>query len=161
MKRDLGKPLSPTVFPSPSNPTKSQYDAIGKMHKSGIERSRSHFDGAGVISKKISAVDNDPRLNKRVEKGYERVAKKVEKAKGNPEKLQKINKKYGYDYESAIAGGANPDSTNHWPSIDPGSGKILKGPKHPSMIKTQKVEKILGNKIVKKAGSLYSVPKKK
>ena len=161
MKRDLGKPLAPTVFSSPSNPSKSQYNAVDKMRKTGIENSRARFDGAGVISKKIYAVDNNPRLNKRVEKGYEKVAKKVEKAKGNPEKLQKINKKYGYDYESAIAGGATPDSTNHWPSIDPGSGKILKGSKHPSMIKTKKVEKILGNKIVKKKGSLYSVPKRK
>lgn len=114
----------------------------------------------GVISSKIIAVDANPRLNKKVEKGYSRVEKKMEKAKDNPKKLQKIEKKYGYDYDSAIGAGLGPDETGHWPSINPKNGKILKGPKHPSMIKTKKVEKILGNKIVKKQGGLYSVPKK-
>ena len=152
MKRDLSKPLSPTVFPAPSNPTKAQYKAVGGMYKTG-------GIGPGVISKKISAVDANPRLNRKVERGYAKVEKKVERAKGDPKKLQKIEKKYGYDYESAIGAGLGPDETGHWPSIDPTSGKILKGPKHPSMIKTRRVEKILGNKIVKKQGGLYSVPK--
>jgi hypothetical protein len=152
MKRDLGKPLAPTVFPAPSNPTKEQYEAVGKMYKSGGL-------GPGVISKKINAVDSNPRLNRRVERGYEMVDRKIEKAKGDTEKLKKIEKKYGYDYDAAVSAGLSPDSTGHWSSFDPSSGRILKGPKHPSMIKTRKVEKILGNKIVKKQGGLYSVPK--
>lgn len=152
MKRDLSKPLAPTIFPAPSSPTKGQHEAVGKMYKSGGL-------GPGVISKKIIAVDDNPRLNRKVERGYAKVEKKIDRAKGNPEKLKKIEKKYGYDYDAANKAGLGPDSTGHWPSIDPTSGRILKGPKHPSMIKTRRVEKILGNKVVKKQGGLYSVPK--
>lgn len=112
------------------------------------------------VEEKIADVDNNPRLNRIVDRRYARLDKKIEKAKGDTVKLNEINKKYGYDYETAKASGATADSTGHWPSIDGNSGLILKGPKHPSMIKTKKVEKILGNKIVKKDGKLYSVPKK-
>lgn len=113
------------------------------------------------IDDRIREVDANPRLNRIVERRYEKVNKKIEKAQGDSVKLNKINKKYGYNYDAAIAGGASQDSTGHWPSIDEGSGMILKGPKHPSMIKTRKVEKILGNKIKKKDGQLYSVPRQK
>lgn len=113
-----------------------------------------------TIDQKIAAVDNNKRLNKIVEKRYERVDKKIARAGGDSSKLAKIDKKYGYNYKAAEKAGIKPDSTGHWASIGD-DGLILKGKKHPSMIKTKKVEKILGNKIVKKEGSLYSVPKKK
>ena len=111
------------------------------------------------IDQKIEAVDNNKRLNKLVEKRYEKLDSKIDKAKGDDRKLQKIDKKYGYNYEAAISSGLKPDSTGHWASIG-NDGLILKGKKHPSMVKTKKVEKILGNKIIKEKGSLYSIPKK-
>ena len=74
-------------------------------------------------------------------------------------KTAKLDKKYGYNYEAAKAAGIQPDETGHWGSIG-NDGLILKGPKHPSMVKTKKVEGLLGNKIVKRGGNQYSVPKK-
>jgi hypothetical protein len=38
---------------------------------------------------------------------------------------------------------------------------ILKGKRHPSIMKTKKIERVLGNKIIKKGGERYSVPRKK
>lgn len=112
------------------------------------------------IEERLADVDKDPRLNKIVERRTERVERKIEKAQGNEKKLAKIEKKYGYNYEAAQAAGLEPDETGHMGSLDPNTGMVLKGRKHPSMIKTRKIEKILGNKLVKKDGQLYSVPKK-
>jgi hypothetical protein len=113
------------------------------------------------IEEKISSVENNPRLNKRIERRYERYDNKKERAEGDTEKLKKIEKKYGYNYDAAIKSGRGPDETGHWGSIDPDTGMVLKGKNHPSIMKTRKIERILGNKIIKKDGERYSVPKKK
>lgn len=113
------------------------------------------------IAAKIKAVEENPRLNRRIKRREERVAVKKEKAKNNPEKLAKIEKKYGYNYDAALRSGGGPDESGHWDSINPDNGMILKGPKHPSIMKTRKIERILGNKIIKKDGERYSVPRKK
>ena len=113
-----------------------------------------------TVEEKIAAVENNPRLNRRIERRYERVEDKKEKAKGDTEKLKKIEKKYGYNYDAAIKSGAGADETGHWGSVDPSTGMILKGKNHPSIMKTRKIERILGNKIIKKDGERYSVPKK-
>lgn len=110
------------------------------------------------IDEKIAAVDNSARINRKVDRGYKKLESKISKAKGNPTKLAKIDKEYGYNYEAAKKAGLKPDSTGHWSSFNPNSGMLLKGSKHPSIIKTKKVEKILGNKLVKKDGQVYSVP---
>jgi len=136
LNRDF--PLSPTPNP----------ESIDKGKKKTVEE-------------RIADVDNNPRLNRRIERRYERVEDKKERAKDNPEKLKKIEKKYGYNYDAAIKSGATPDETGHWPSIDPSTGMILKGKNHPSIMKTRKIERILGNKIIKKDGERYSVPKNK
>ena len=114
-----------------------------------------------TTEERLAAVDNNPRLNKRIERRYERVDRKIEKAKGNPEKLKKIEKKYGYNYDAAKKAGVTPDESGHWASINPNDGMILKGPRHPSIMKTRKTERILGNKIIRKDGERYSVPKKR
>ena len=111
------------------------------------------------VEEKIANIDNNKRLNRVVERRYDRMDKKYERAADNPAKLAKVDKKYGYNYEAAKAAGIQPDETGHWGSIG-NDGMILKGSKHPSMIKTKKVEGLLGNKIVKRDGNLYSVPKK-
>lgn len=113
------------------------------------------------IDEKIARIDGSKRLNKKMDKRYARVEKKVEKSKSNPAKLQKIEKKYGYDYDSAIRSGLGPDESGHWGSIDPSTGRILKGKKHPSIMKTKKIERVLGNKVIKRGGDLYSVSKNK
>lgn len=112
------------------------------------------------IDEKISNIDNNPRLNRRIERRYSRVEEKIKKAEGNPERLKKIEKKYGYNYEAAINAGLGPDETGHWPSINPDNGMILKGKRHPSIMKTRKIERVLGNKIIEENGERYSVPKK-
>ena len=114
-----------------------------------------------TIEEKIEAVDNNPRLNKRIERRYERYDNKKENAKNNPEKTKKIEKKYGYNYDAAIKSGGKPNESEHWGSIEPNTGMVLKAKNHPSIMKTRKIEKILGNKIVKKDGERYSVSKKK
>tara|TARA_R110000868_G_scaffold36279_6_gene128938 strand:- start:747 stop:1202 length:456 start_codon:yes stop_codon:yes gene_type:complete len=113
-----------------------------------------------TIEERIAAVENNPRLNRRIERRYKRVEDKKENAQGNPEKLQKIEKKYGYNYDAAIKSGGSPDETGHWGSIEPNTGMLLKAKHHPSIMKTKKIERILGNKIVNKDGEKYSVPKK-
>jgi hypothetical protein len=144
---------------------KIDYNAINFRNKDIDKFSTKFGNGDPIFKKKsidekIEAVDTNPRLNRVVERRYERVDAKMQKAEGHLGKMNKLNDKYGYNYKAAKEAGIQPDETGHWGSIG-NDGLILKGPKHPSMIKTKKVEKILGNKIVKKDGQLYSVPKKK
>ena len=113
-----------------------------------------------TVEERIAAVENNPRLNRRIDRRESKYDERKKNAQGNPEKLQKIEKKYGYNYDAAIKSGGGPDETGHWGSIDPSTGMILKGKNHPSIMKTRKIERILGNKIVKKDGERYSVPKK-
>lgn len=108
---------------------------------------------------KVESIDENKRLNRIVDRRYKKMDKKYEKAAGNEKKTAKIEKKYGYNYAGAKAAGIVPDATGYMSSIG-NDGLILKGKKHPSMIKTRKVEKLLGNKIVRQGGNLYTVPKK-
>lgn len=107
---------------------------------------------------KVNSIDDNKRLNRIVDRRYARMDKKYDRAAGNEKKTAKIEKKYGYNYEEAKKAGITPDASGHMASIG-NDGLILKGKKHPSMIKTKKVERLLGNKIVKKGGKLYSVVK--
>lgn len=109
---------------------------------------------------KVNSIDENKRLNRIVDRRYARMDKKYDRAAGNEKKTAKIEKKYGYNYEEAKKAGITPDASGYMASIG-NDGLILKGKKHPSMIKTKKVERLLGNKIVKKGGKLYSVVKGK
>jgi len=101
-------------------------------------------------------------MAKKIERKYKRAEKKISKAKAkSPEKGAKAEKKYGYDYAAAKKAGLKPDSTGHWPSRDPSTGKILKGKKHPTISLTKKGEKAAGYKIYKEKGEMYSRPKRK
>lgn len=136
MNRDY--PLAPTSEPEPINDRKKK-----------------------TIEERISDIDNNKRLNRRVERRYENYDNKKEKSKDNPEKIKKIEKKYGYNYDAAIKSGGGPNESKHWGSIEPNTGMVLKAKNHPSIMKTRKTERILGNKIIKKDGERYSVSKKK
>lgn len=107
---------------------------------------------------KVNSIDDNKRLNKIVDRRYARMDKKYDRAAGDEKKTAKIEKKYGYNYQEAEKAGIKPNEKGHMSSIG-NEGLILKGKKHPSMIKTKKVERLLGNKIVKKGGKLYSVVK--
>lgn len=109
---------------------------------------------------KLENIDKNERLNRIVDRRYNRLNKKKDKAAGDEKKLEKIEKKFGYNYESAIKSGATPDETGDWPSVNPDTREILKARRHPSMIKTRKAEKYLGNKIVKEGDKRYSRPKR-
>ena len=109
---------------------------------------------------KVESIDDNKRLNRIVDRRYKKMDKKYEKAAGNEKKTAKVEKKYGYNYEGAKEAGIVKDASGHMGSIG-NDGLILKGKKHPSMIKTRKVEKLLGNKIVRQGGNLYTVPKKR
>ena len=62
----------------------------------------------------------------------------------------------GYDYETAIANGLEPDETGHWPSRAP-NGQILKGKSHETFHMTVAGEKEAGYEIYKeKDGKYYS-----
>ncbi len=112
-----------------------------------------------TIEEKIEAIDNNPRLNRIVERRYRKYEEIKKKASGDSLKLDKIDKKYGYNYKASMDSGLSPDETGHWDSFG-NNGLLLKAKHHPSMIKTKKVERLLGNKIVKVGGDYYSVPKK-
>ena len=91
-------------------------------------------------------------------RGYERQLKKITKATGTS-KEKAVRKKYDYDHEYASKIGVKPDKSGHRQSIDPKTGKILKGRKHPTMYKTKKTDKALGYKHKKIDGEWYSLPK--
>jgi hypothetical protein len=61
----------------------------------------------------------------------------------------------GYDYFTAIEAGLGPDDTGHWPSIDPRTGRLLKGMKHPTIDMTLKEEERLGNTITQGPDGYY------
>jgi len=112
-----------------------------------------------TIDQKLMDIDNSPRLNKIANKKYSMVAKKTSAAVGNVKKLAKIENKYGYDYKTAAKFNIKPDNSNHMPSIAD-NGKVLKAKNHPTIKKTIKTEKVLGNKIFKVGKDRYTAPKK-
>lgn len=119
-------------------------------------------DNGKIVSRKTKK--NGPYMigggDKDDEKRYAKADKKILRAKEkSPEKGARVEKKYGYDYDAALNAGLSPDSTGHWPSRDPSTGRILKGKKHPTFYKTKAGEKAAGYKIYKKDGELYSRPK--
>jgi hypothetical protein len=91
------------------------------------------------------------RADKKIETGYAK----------SPAKGAKMEAKHGYNMPLAKKSGATADATGHWPSLNPATGQVLKGTKHPSMPITRATERDMGNKIVKKKGAMYSVPMKK
>lgn len=112
---------------------------------------------------KLEKLDENKRLNKKVERRYKRYNRQKLKAqskmlKGKPKKLERLEKRKGYNYD---IGEYDPE-TKHWSSLSKhGDGEIAKGRRHPSIIKTKKAERLLGNKIIKRDGKMYSVPKKR
>lgn len=110
------------------------------------------------IDDKLSAIDNSKRLNRIAERKYALVAKKTAKAGHDGVKLSKINKKFGYDYKTADKYNIKADSTGHMPSVAD-NGQILKAKKHPTIKKTLKTEKALGNKVFKVRGTMFTAPK--
>lgn len=112
-----------------------------------------------TINEKLSAIDSNKRLNRIADKKYALVDKKIAKAKGDTIKIQKIDKKYGYDYKTADKYKIKADSSGHMPSIAD-NGQLLKAKSHPTIKKTIKTEKVLGNKIFKVKGERYTAPKK-
>jgi hypothetical protein len=111
-----------------------------------------------TINQKLADIDNNKRLNRIADRKYALVDKKIEKAKNDTVKLQKIDKKYGYDYKTANKYKIKADSSGHMPSIAD-NGQLLKAKNHPSIKKTIKTEKVLGNKIFKVDGVRYTAPK--
>jgi hypothetical protein len=92
-----------------------------------------------TINQKLADIDNNKRLNRIADKKYALVDKKIEKAKGDTTKLQKIDKKYGYDYKTADKYKIKPDSSSHMPSIAD-NGQLLKAKSHPTIKKTIKTQ---------------------
>jgi hypothetical protein len=48
----------------------------------------------------------------------------------------------GYDYGTAQSSGGKPDETGHWGSLDPRTGMVLKGRKHPTWNLMEEEEKV-------------------
>ena len=66
----------------------------------------------------------------------------------------------GYDYETANQYELKPDSTGHWPSRVPDTGRILKGENHETFNQTIASETGLGNVVYRgDDGFIYSHPK--
>lgn len=63
----------------------------------------------------------------------------------------------GFDLKTFRESGGVPDETGHMGSLDPRTGMILKGRKHPTFQKTLEEEARRGNKIIKKNGRFFSV----
>ena len=104
-------------------------------------------------AKKLANLDSNKRLNRIVDRRYDRYDRQKLKAQSK-KPLEKLEKKKGYNYS---IGEYDPE-TQHWYSLS-STGEVAKAKKHPSMIKTRKAEKLLGNKIVNVDGKRYSVPK--
>tara|TARA_R100000963_G_scaffold34996_2_gene30910 strand:+ start:828 stop:1115 length:288 start_codon:yes stop_codon:yes gene_type:complete len=78
----------------------------------------------------------------------------------------------GYDYKTAKKRGylkerkmfykdAPAKARHHLPSLDPKTGMILKGTKHPTFYKTLEAEKKRGFKIIKQGNRYFSIKGKK
>jgi len=65
----------------------------------------------------------------------------------------------GYDYVTAKARNMKPDKRGHYYSLDAQTGMVLKGRGHHTWDLMIAEENRLGNKIVKRNGRYYSVPK--
>jgi hypothetical protein len=138
--------------------TKKEYEATTRKKRQDTAKGKQHSQQPKKIAKKTSKLKGASMNGHRDdEKRYARAEKKILRAKErSPEKGAKAEKKYGYDYDAAQRAGLSPDSTGHWPSRDPSTGRILKGPKHPTFYKTKAGEKAEGYKIYKKDGDMYS-----
>ena len=64
----------------------------------------------------------------------------------------------GYDYAGAKKAGLKKDKSGHLGSLDPKTGKLLKGASHASILKTHKAELARGSTIIPlgKKGRLFS-----
>ena len=72
----------------------------------------------------------------------------------------------GYDYKSAIESGGKAqvqaDGKPHWGSLDPRTGMVLKGRKHPTWGLMEAEENRRGSAVVKQpSGRYHSVPLKR
>lgn len=68
----------------------------------------------------------------------------------------------GYDYKTAIESGGKPGPDGHWGSLDPRTGMVLKGKKHPTWSLMEQEERKRGSSIVRQPNKrYYSVPRKK
>ena len=65
-----------------------------------------------------------------------------------------------YDYQAAIASGGRANVEGHWGSLDPRTGMVLKGRKHPTWGLMIEEERKLGNEVIKIGNRYYSRPKK-
>jgi hypothetical protein len=106
----------------------------------------------------------DPETGRRV-KTYKTLEEATVAAKRRSSRLKQggFNPEgSGYDYKNAPA--PSYKELGYFPkygSLDPKTGMVLKGRKHPTYKKTEEAEKKLGNKIIKKGKRYYSVKKKK
>ena len=142
--------------------TKKEYEKTSAKKRADTKKGKQVSKQPKKIAKKTSKLRKGPSMEgyKDDERRYARAERKILRAKEkSPEKGAKAEKKYGYDYDAAIKAGLSPDSTGHWPSRDPSTGRILKGKKHPTFYKTKAGEKAAGYKIYKKDGDMYSKPK--
>ena len=111
-----------------------------------------------LYNKNEQPFQEDPKTRRKIERRYKRAERKIERAErsGSKKRIDRVNRLYGYDYETAIAAGAAPDETGHWQSRDPKTGRIFKGRRHPTIFLTREAEKEAGYKIYRKKGLLYS-----
>ena len=115
---------------------------IGLIGKIQTAFNKAKDNSANRKMAKVESIDDNKRLNRIVERRYVKMDKKYDRAAGNEKKTAKVEKKYGYNSEGAKAAGIVKDARGHMGSIG-NEGLILKGKKHPSMIKTRKVERQL------------------
>lgn len=81
--------------------------------------------------------------------------KTLKEAKEVKRKLKFDPEGDGYDYETALEAGISADSTGHWPSREPKSGRLLKGRRHKTWELTVKGEREAGYEIYKGADGHY------
>lgn len=68
----------------------------------------------------------------------------------------------GYDYDTAVKGGGVPDAkTGHWGSLDPSTGMVLKGRKHPTWGLMVQEEGRMGHEIIKEKDGRYYARKRR
>ena len=64
----------------------------------------------------------------------------------------------GFDMETALMSGSKPNAEGHWGSLNPKTGRVLKGRQHKTWDLMEEEEHKRGNAIIKKAdGRYYSV----
>ena len=190
MRNSLGKPFGPPPKRGPNSQVPRVKLNSGRLVEPKLKK-RKKYGNRSEYSKTIKTdkgYTNVPSMYGGQEYNEDFLTEMYKNNKIDPETGRRV-KTYKTPEEATVAakrrssrlktGGFNPEGSGYdyknapepsykelgyfpkYGSLDPKTGMVLKGRKHPTYKKTEEAEEKLGNKIIKKGKRYYSVKKKK